>query len=225
MFRRYAFTLVELLVVIAIMGILFALLLPAIQTARETARRMTCVNNLKQIGVALSNYHDVYGHVPITQTGPGKPDGKGGYGSGMFSWHARILPYLELKHLHDQVNFNITMADNSSISGGTEIYTISADHPNAIAAATVVQVFLCPSDRLLITNVMGSACPAPTNYTGNMGWPPYCTGIDGTRRFPPCPTATSAQQIHPRRLHGMWGSCGPRIFAMVWPIRPPFPND
>jgi prepilin-type N-terminal cleavage/methylation domain-containing protein/prepilin-type processing-associated H-X9-DG protein len=180
--RYFGFTLVELLVVIAIIGILCALLLPAIQQARETSRRLTCMNNLKQIGLALQGYYDTFGHVPVTQTGPGKPDGNGGYGEGLFSWHARILPFMELKQLHAQINFKITMADTSSFDTG--IFTISSDHPNAVAAAIVVQEFLCPSDSLRITNVLGSACPAPTNYTGNMGWPPYCTGIDGTRSVP-----------------------------------------
>ena len=123
MFRRNGFTLVELLVVIAIIGILISLLLPAIQAARESARRMTCSNNLKQIGLALQNHLNAIGHTPITQTGPGQSDGNGGYNGGLFSWHARILPYMEYKKLHDQINFRITMADNNSISSG--IFTIT----------------------------------------------------------------------------------------------------
>jgi prepilin-type N-terminal cleavage/methylation domain-containing protein/prepilin-type processing-associated H-X9-DG protein len=180
--RRKGFTLVELLVVIAIIGILLGLLLPAIQAARESARRMTCANNLKQIGLALHSYHDATGHFPTNQTGPGKPDGNGGYGSGLFSWQVRILPYMEHLGLYKSIDFRITMADSAAIP--TEIYTIGANHPNAAAAATLVSEFICPSDRYRITSAMGDAKPAPTNYTGNMGWPAYCTGIDGNRPVP-----------------------------------------
>src|SRR5437773_4982407 len=82
-----AFTLVELLVVIAIIGVLVALLLPAVQTAREAARRMQCGNHTRQIGLALHNYHGVYGSFP-----PGAFKGVCGYKMG---WVVRIFPYLE----------------------------------------------------------------------------------------------------------------------------------
>ncbi len=180
--RQKGFTLVELLVVIAIIGILVGMLLPAIQAARESARRMTCANNLKQIGLALHCYHDALKQFPTTQTGPGKPDENGGYGSGLFSWHARILPYMEYPGLHKSIDFNVTMADADAIF--TNIFTIGANHPNAAAATTRVTEFLCPSDNHQLTTVMGDAKPAPANYTGNMGWPPYCTGIDGSRPVP-----------------------------------------
>src|SRR5690349_17127173 len=84
-----AFTLVELLVVIAIIGVLVALLLPAVQAAREAARRTQCSNNLKQIGLALLNYEDVGKSLPVGATGPSP---KGGYGT---AWGVAILPYLE----------------------------------------------------------------------------------------------------------------------------------
>ena len=96
---RTAFTLVELLVVIAIIGILVALLLPAIQAAREAARRTQCVNNLKQIGLGLQNYHDTYKTFPpgILYWQPG------GGANQMWGWSALILPQVEQTQLHDQM--------------------------------------------------------------------------------------------------------------------------
>src|SRR5436309_4556949 len=100
---RRAFTLVELLVVIAIIGVLVALLLPAVQAAREAARRMQCSNNLKQIGLALQNYHDVFNSLPygararFVQTSSKIPAGQG-WGP---SWLMAILPFAEQKPLSD----------------------------------------------------------------------------------------------------------------------------
>jgi prepilin-type N-terminal cleavage/methylation domain-containing protein/prepilin-type processing-associated H-X9-DG protein len=96
--RRHGFTLVELLVVITIIGILIALLLPAVQAAREAARRMQCQNNLKQIGLALLNYESVYQGYP-----PGGMSVGGGYGS---SWWVRILGYAEQSNVSDRYKYN-----------------------------------------------------------------------------------------------------------------------
>ena len=95
------FTLIELLVVIAIIAVLIALLLPAVQAAREAARRSQCVNNLKQLGLALHNYHDVNGGLP--------------WGHGYFGWNdwsasTLMLPYLELGTLYNAINFANTGA-------------------------------------------------------------------------------------------------------------------
>jgi len=94
--RRQGFTLVELLVVIAIIGILVALLLPAIQAAREAARRSECTNNLKQLGLALHNYHDTHRTFPYRQGGPGS---SGNRLSGMVG----LLPFMEQATLFDQI--------------------------------------------------------------------------------------------------------------------------
>lgn len=92
---RKAFTLVELLVVIAIIGMLVALLLPAVQAARGAARKTQCTNNLRQLALSFQNHHDSMEYFPISQIGSGADDGHGGCRSGMYSWHARILPYIE----------------------------------------------------------------------------------------------------------------------------------
>ncbi len=173
--RRPAFTLVELLVVIAIIGILVALLLPAVQAAREAARRIQCTNHLKQIGLALHNYHDTHLAFPMTTTGA-EPGGAG-CGSGFYSWMALVLPYVEQAPLHNSIDFRVGMMDQCS---GYYGLTISAPHRNAAAAATVVAGYLCPSDGFSPTSILGSAAPAPGNYTANLGWPSRCTGIDGT---------------------------------------------
>jgi prepilin-type N-terminal cleavage/methylation domain-containing protein len=93
--RRFGFTLVELLVVIAIIGVLVALLLPAVQSAREAARRMSCSNNLKQLSLALHNYEDTHKGFPPA-----------GIDSNQMSWAVMLMPFYEQKALFDQFNFN-----------------------------------------------------------------------------------------------------------------------
>ena len=95
MMRSSGFTLVELLVVIAIIGILIALLLPAVQAAREAARRAQCSNNLKQLGLAMHNYHDTYKRLPFP-----------GMAANQLGWTASILPFIEQSAIEDRVNYN-----------------------------------------------------------------------------------------------------------------------
>ncbi|MCA9153760.1 MAG: DUF1559 domain-containing protein [Planctomycetales bacterium] len=123
------FTLIELLVVIAIIGVLVAMLLPAVQAAREAARRSSCSNNLKQLGLAMHNYENTYRVFPglsITSQ----------YG---FSVQARLLPFIEQKNLQDLIDFNQPLMLGS---GGSQ--TLNPVH--SIPAAQPLEVFLCPSD-------------------------------------------------------------------------------
>ncbi|TWT38351.1 DUF1559 domain-containing protein [Blastopirellula retiformator] len=107
--RRAGFTLVELLVVIAIIGVLIALLLPAVQQAREAARRMSCQNNMKQLGLALHNYHDTFKVLPRG----GHPDLPNGLDA--CSPHVAILPFLEGKNIYDLYNFDESWDHSSNL--------------------------------------------------------------------------------------------------------------
>ena len=133
--RPFAFTLVELLVVIAIIGVLIALLLPAVQAAREAARRMSCANNLRQIGIAVHNYHDTLGSFPAGQIAGTAADSCTNFG-----WAALILPYIEQSNLGAQLNFGTTIIDGADSNG----IGISG---NALIGATLIPTYLCPSDQ------------------------------------------------------------------------------
>ncbi len=176
---RKAFTLVELLVVISIIGVLVGLLLPAVQAAREAARRMQCANNLKQLGLAVHNYESVHRAFPLTTTGPSHTTPQ--LGSGFYSWLAMLLPQVEQQPLFNSIQFDEPMVDTRSFTSSSDYthLTISASHPNARAASAMIGTFLCPSDSPQITSTMGSGNPAPGSYAGNLGWVRGSTGSLG----------------------------------------------
>lgn len=143
--RRTGFTLIELLVVIAIIAVLIALLLPAVQQAREAARRTQCKNNLKQIGLALHNYHDAFGVFPYSTMGWG--GSWGGLVSSRVLNHrgwSMLLPYIDQAPLYNQFDFNSAIGTRNS-GGGTIVGTVESS-VNERLAATKLVALLCPSD-------------------------------------------------------------------------------
>jgi prepilin-type N-terminal cleavage/methylation domain-containing protein len=141
---RLAFTLIELLVVIAIIAILIALLLPAVQQARESARRTQCKNNMKQLGLAMHNYHDVYKMFPIGASGSSNNIGTLVYG---WPWSMRLLPYIEQQALFNQINVGIGQTIPNSptnLPNQNNYATAVAGTPEALMR-TPIAVFMCPS--------------------------------------------------------------------------------
>jgi len=203
--NRRGFTLIELLVVIAIIAVLIALLLPAVQSAREAARRSQCVNNLKQIGLALHNYHSVNEALP-----PGGQQWSGGtvggypsygwvHGPQNFGMKARILPYMEQQNAYNAINFAVTAIWGTDSAAP---YVRTGEFMNSTVMVMKIASFVCPSDG----NVPGGVQPGVSyaNNEGlnryNSGWyssgPTYYMGDDGalkkTRSFASIQDGTSA---------------------------------
>ena len=176
-FPRQAFTLIELLVVIAIIGILLSLLLPAVQKIREAAARLQCQNNLKQMGLALHNYHDSNqglppGYVAWNSYADGATDTTPGW-----AWSALILPYLEQEPLYNSIRFNLPVEHGQ----------------NAPAVQAFVKVYLCPSDQtpasaFTVPDAFGKPVGllAPSSYAACVG------GDELTRRGQPAWASSTA---------------------------------
>ena len=172
--RKTGFTLIELLVVIAIIAVLIALLLPAVQSAREAARRIQCVNNLKQIGLATLNFESTYTTLPskaqpvnpqnLNATDP-NPDAQAGSPNIAASYLTQILPYMEQQVIYNQINLTIGVASSDTVN--IPVCT----GPGAIHSGTnsvysaAINAFICPS----------SPGPATINYF-NAFWGPYGDG-------------------------------------------------
>jgi prepilin-type N-terminal cleavage/methylation domain-containing protein len=161
--RRFAFTLIELLVVIAIIGVLVALLLPAVQKVRESALRTACGNNLKQIGIAIHNYHDIYAAIP-----PSRLDKNGGV-----AWTVLILPYIEQENFYRQWDITHWYYDQGATEAeGDQI------------RKTQVPLYYCPSRRQPgMVSLSGDKPDSPwggsrQHYPGALGDYAACEGDD-----------------------------------------------
>jgi prepilin-type N-terminal cleavage/methylation domain-containing protein len=189
MFRRSrsrAFTLVELLVVIAIIGILVAMLLPAVQAAREAARRSSCTNNMKQLGIALHNYHDTHKKFPysVSHSGsiesgtarPGPDGGTNGVGERGGALNHRgwllVLPFIEQQPLQNQCNLNLAtghyVRGSNTLRGGLK--PGDPGNANDLVVSQVLEAFLCPSD------------PNPKAYT-SVGTAEYAIAPGSTQKL------------------------------------------
>jgi prepilin-type N-terminal cleavage/methylation domain-containing protein len=170
---KFGFTLVELLVVITIIGILIALLLPAVQAAREAARKTQCMNNFKQVGLALHLYHQEKGRFP-----PGMFDKRTiATAPGWFGWATYLLPFIELQGFYDQIDF--TCADSRAWG-----YAARTSCKNYITSAQFIGCYQCPSDPQCNSWVMVSGgYQYGPNPNDDAGYTSMCAVSNSTMCF------------------------------------------
>jgi prepilin-type N-terminal cleavage/methylation domain-containing protein len=186
---RPGFTLVELLVVIAIIGVLVALLLPAVQAAREAARRSSCGNNMRQLGIAVHNFHDIRNRLPPGGAVDQMPE-FGTHPTGTqwgSSWFVYILPYMEQNPMYEQFNF----AGGSGWGGAAAPNATGDTINNPVANRIFISPFWCPSsplEKMCLGTRTGQLVMAPS-YVGIAGATPSAfptgSGYTETRRFLP----------------------------------------
>ena len=187
--RRSGFTLIELLVVIAIIAVLIALLLPAVQQAREAARRTQCKNNLKQLGLALHNYHDVANTFPpgwINRNTNGVA-GTATFPGNSWGWNAYLLPYMDQGNIYNQINFSIGFYGGYD-STGANVSGNGAPVPGP--EQTRLSALICPSsdgNKLVYQKYSG--------FATSLGAPSHYAGVNGGAFFDPAtPTGTISAQ-------------------------------
>jgi prepilin-type N-terminal cleavage/methylation domain-containing protein/prepilin-type processing-associated H-X9-DG protein len=235
---KKGFTLIELLVVIAILGILIALLLPAVQKAREAANRIKCTSNLKQLGLAMHQYHDVEGMFPPgleQKVGPNYPK----VPADLFRWsvHSKLLPYVEQTNISNSLDLLDPLFTD---------YNLTVDSQNVLGVSQTVKLFLCPSDWGIpfVPVVFGQPDPkfGPTNYvacigSGANGGPRInADGIcftDSKVRISDITDGTSNTALMSEGLLGMGGnelpqpptpSQLPRVYAYLYTNQPLTPS-
>lgn len=169
--KRTAFTLIELLVVIAVTGVLIALLLPAVQAARESARRVDCQSRLRQIGLALHAYHNAHGHFPPGNVVASSDICRGWGIEGVdypsedgANWAIHLLPYLEEGDLHDRYVYS----------------TFNEAEANAAVTGAFVSVYVCPSDTEPRQPLVPAEGPAAAMALGVAYMPGSYRGVSGT---------------------------------------------
>ncbi len=211
--HRRGFTLIELLVVIAIIGVLIALLLPAVQAAREAARRSQCTNNLKQLGLAVQNYISTNDVLPPMCTYPAGATQSWGWS---YSWTIGLLPFMEQNPMYNAFNFSVGIFGNSS--------GFTYQQGNNTVAYSQINTLICPSDG----SQRGPQSPyGTTSYVGNLGGPGSIARYSGTLVpftpiYSPDPLVgpvtlasvndgTSNTGLFSERLIGMYGN--PKVYV------------
>jgi prepilin-type N-terminal cleavage/methylation domain-containing protein len=194
--RRPGFTLIELLVVIAIIAVLIGLLLPAVQKVREAANRMSCSNNLKQIGLALHNYHDTYNKLPPSRINKGA------------TWAIFLLPYIEQDNIYRAFDFKVPWPDQSPMS--------------VPALQAMFRTYVCPNRRAPMLSTQGDG---GTGITSWLPYGPMATSAKNQAHIPgPCGdyAACVNHEIGTTAAGNSWNQCDGRpTGALVTICNPP----